>query len=134
VTIAMNPPAAVRRVHDAPVDTRIIARAELRHRRRTATYRRRRAVAGLLLAVVSGTGALAASTLLTGPGGVPASAAGAATEQAGHPMSVRVEAGDSLWSIAQAHHGTVSIARYVEALIDRNGGTVIEAGQLVRLP
>jgi hypothetical protein len=134
VTIAMNPTAAVRRVHGAPVDARILARAELRHRRLAATYRRRRAVAGLLLAVVAGTGALAGSTLLTGPGGVPASAAGAGTEADGPPMSVRVEAGDSLWSIAEAHHGTVSIARYLEALIDRNGGTVIEVGQLVRLP
>ena len=89
---------------------------------------------GCCVAGAVGTGALAASTLLTGPGGVPASAAGAGTEPVGHPMSVRVEAGDSLWSIAEVHRGTVPIARYVEALIDLNGGTVIEAGQLVRLP
>ena len=31
--------------------------------------------------------------------------------------------GDSLWSIAEAHHGDVSITRYVDALIALNGGT-----------
>jgi hypothetical protein len=49
-------------------------------------------------------------------------------------MSVRVDAGDSLWAIAEAHHGSVPIRRYLDALIDLNGGTVIEVGQLVRLP
>ena len=43
-------------------------------------------------------------------------------------------AGDSLWSIAQANHGDVSIDRYVDALIDLNGGTDIAVGQAVRLP
>jgi hypothetical protein len=133
VTIAMDR-TAVRRPAGVAVDDRLRARSDLRQRRLAARYRRRRAVAGLLVAGVVGTGALAASTLLTGPGGVPASAAGAGTEPAGHPMSVRVVAGDSLWSIAAAHRGTVPIARYVEALIDLNGGTAIEAGQLVRLP
>ena len=49
-------------------------------------------------------------------------------------MVVRAEAGDSLWSIAAAHRGSAPITRYVEALIDLNGGTVITVGQLVRLP
>ena len=49
-------------------------------------------------------------------------------------MSVRAAAGDSLWSIAEVHRGDVPITRYVDALIDRNGGTHIEVGQLVRLP
>jgi len=42
--------------------------------------------------------------------------------------------GDSLWSIAEVYHGEVPITRYVEALISRNGGTRIDAGQVVRLP
>ena len=36
---------------------------------------------------------------------------------------VRAAAGDSLWSIAERHHGDVSLTRYVDALIDLNGGT-----------
>ena len=43
-------------------------------------------------------------------------------------------AGDSLWSIARANHGDVSIDRYVDALIDLNGGTAIAVGQAVHLP
>jgi len=49
-------------------------------------------------------------------------------------MSVRAAAGDSLWSIAEQHHGDVAITRYLDALIGLNGGTVVEVGQLVRLP
>ena len=90
--------------------------------------------AGLLVAGAVATATVVAGSVLTGPGGVPASAAGAGTASAGHPMSVRVAAGDSLWSIAEAHRGDVPITRYVEALIAANGGTHIEVGQLVRLP
>ena len=89
---------------------------------------------GLLLAGVVGGGALVADSVLTGPGGVPASAAGAGTAPARSGMVVRAEAGDSLWSIAATHRGSAPITRYVDALIDLNGGTVIRAGQLVRLP
>jgi Tfp pilus assembly protein FimV len=97
-----------------------------------ATYRRRRAVVGLLVAGVVGSAGLVAGNVLTGPGGVPASAAGAAT--APLERTVRARPGDSLWSIAEVFHGDVSVSRYVEALISANGGTRIEAGQLVRLP
>lgn len=110
------------------------ARAELRHGRDDARYRRRRAGVALAVAALVGGGALVADTILTGPGGVPASAAGAGTEQVRSGRVVRADPGDSLWSIAEDHHGDVPIGRYVEALIDLNGGTGIEVGQLVRLP
>jgi hypothetical protein len=97
-----------------------------------ATYRRRRTAAGLLVAGVVGCGGLVVGNVLTGPGGVPASAAGTGTALA--PRSVRARAGDSLWSIGEVFHGDVSLASYVEALISLNGGTRIVAGQLVRLP
>ena len=97
-----------------------------------STYRRRRAAVGLLLAGIIGSAALVAGNVLTGPGGVPASAAGAGT--APLERTVRARAGDSLWSLAEVFHGDVSVSRYVEALIARNGGTRIEAGQVVRLP
>ncbi len=100
--------------------------------RRAAIHRRRRAVLALVL-----TGSLSALGLgvhgvLTGPGGVPASAAGAGTAPAGG--GVVAEPGDSLWSIAERHHGEAGFRRYLEALIDLNGGTAITAGQVVRLP
>ena len=46
-----------------------------------------------------------------------------------------MHAGDTLWSIAERYHGDVAIQRYVDALVDLNGGsTEIDTGQLVRLP
>lgn len=100
-----------------------------------ATYRRRRATAAVLavgaLSVI-GLGGLGAIGVLTGPGGVPASAAGAGT--APPDRVVRAEPGDSLWSLAERFHGDVGLQRYLDALIGLNGGTAIAAGQLVRLP
>lgn len=105
-----------------------------RPRRAAARYRRRRAGAALAVAAIVGGAALAADSL-TGPGGVPASAAGTATAPAERAeRHVRAAPGDSLWSIAEEHHGDIAITRYVEKLIDLNGGTRIEAGQRVRLP
>ena len=97
-----------------------------------ARYRRRRAAVTLLVAGIVGGAATLADSVLAGPGGVPASAAGAGTASAGR--TVRAEPGDSLWSIADERRGDVPITRYLEELIDLNGGTRIEAGQLVRLP
>lgn len=98
-------------------------------------YVARRVVAGvaaLLIAVgcVSGAGAIVASF-----GGSPASAAEAqpVTSSAIDRFHV-AQPGDTLWSIATEHHGSIDLGRYVDALIDRNGGTRIEVGQAVRLP
>jgi hypothetical protein len=87
-------------------------------------------------AVVAGSLSVAGLGLhgvLSGPGDVPASAAGAGPALAGR--SVKAHPGDSLWSIAERYRGSVPIQRYVDALVDLNGGsTRIDAGQLVRLP
>jgi hypothetical protein len=83
-------------------------------------------------AVLVGIGVQVGSGVLSGPGGVPASATGAATAPAAR--HVRAEPGDSLWSIAERFHGDVGLTHYVDALIRLNGGTSIAAGQLVRLP
>ena len=127
VAALADPPRRVRRPRRAGTD---VSRAS--ERCGSATYRRRRAAVGLLVAGVIGSAALVAGNVLTGPGGVPASAAGAGT--APLERTVRARAGDSLWSLAEAFHGDVSVSRYVEALIARNGGTRIDAGQVVRLP
>jgi LysM repeat protein len=42
--------------------------------------------------------------------------------------------GDTLWSIASAHHGDVSITRYLDTLVDLNGGATIQVGQTIVLP
>ena len=97
-----------------------------------ATYRRRRAVVGTMLAALVAVGLVTAHDVLAGSGGVPASAAVSLPAQA--RVHVVAEAGDTLWSIASAHHGEASITRYVDALVDLNGGATIQAGQEVVLP
>lgn len=44
------------------------------------------------------------------------------------------EPGDTLWSIADRYRGEIDRGRFVDRLIDLNGGTSIQAGQAVRLP
>ena len=72
--------------------------------------------------------------LLAGSGGRPASASRAEPAISSSSTVHVASAGESLWSIAEANHGDVSIDRYVDALIDLNGGTAIDVGQAVRLP
>ena len=97
-----------------------------------ATYRRRRVVVGTVLAAFVAVGAVATHDVLAGSGGVPASAAVSLPAQA--RMRVVAQPGDTLWSIASAHRGDVSITRYVDALVDLNGGATIQLGQEVVLP
>ncbi|HZB41801.1 MAG TPA: LysM peptidoglycan-binding domain-containing protein [Ilumatobacter sp.] len=97
-----------------------------------ATYRRRRVVVGTSLAVLVAVSAVTAHDVLAGSGGVPASAAVSQPAQA--RARVTAQAGDTLWSIAGVHHGEVSITRYVDALVDLNGGATIQVGQEVVLP
>lgn len=99
------------------------------------TYRRRRAVVGTALAVVVASGAVLTHDVLAGSGGVPASAAASQPAHAGLVRStITAQPGDTLWSIAQAHRGDVAVGRYVDKLVDLNGGASIQAGQQVILP
>lgn len=97
-----------------------------------ATFRRRRAVVGTILAVVVACGVVLTHDVLAGSGGGPASAA--ASQPAHVRGAVTALPGDTLWSLARAHHGEVPIARYVDKLVDLNGGASIQAGQSVVLP
>jgi LysM repeat protein len=97
-----------------------------------ATYRRRRAVAGVVLAVLVALTIVAGHDVLAGSGGVPASAA--SSQPAHAPATVIAQPGDNLWSIAAAHHGDSSITAYLDTLVDRNGGATIEVGQTIVLP
>ncbi len=124
-----------------PVRTRTHARPSSAARRRApshpsrrvvsaATYRRRRAVVGTALAVFVAVGAVTAYDVLAGSGSVPASAV------ASQPARSTVTAmpGDTLWEIASRHRGEVSMTRYVDKLVELNGGASIVAGQAVVLP
>ena len=93
--------------------------------------RRAGAVVVALVAMVLLVGTI---VLLAGPGGRPASAFQAEPALSSAARVHVARAGDSLWSIARANRGDVSIDRYVDALIDLNGGTAIAVGQAVRLP
>ena len=96
-------------------------------------YVARRFVAAVLVAVVFAVASVAVSAAVD-TGGRPAVAsefdgAGAATER-----THVAQPGDTLWSIADRYRGDVGQDRFVDALIDANGGTVIQIGQAVRLP
>jgi hypothetical protein len=95
-------------------------------------YRRRRAVVGTILAVVVACATVVTHDVLAGSGGVPASAA--ASRPALVRRTVTAQPGDTLWSIAEAHRGDVAVGRFVDKLVDLNGGPSIEAGQQVVLP
>jgi Tfp pilus assembly protein FimV len=102
-----------------------------------ANYAVRRAVAALVVVLLVAGVAIAGSVLvgaLVDVGGRPAAASvGPAAEL----PSVRIhvaQPGDTLWSIADRYRGDVDRGRFVDALVDANGGTVIQIGQAVRLP
>lgn len=96
------------------------------------TYARRRATVGGLSAVVVALTLVAGYDLLASSSGAPASAA--VSRPAGAAASVVARPGDTLWSIAAEHRGDVAIRRYLDALIDLNGGASIQAGQRITLP
>jgi LysM repeat protein len=85
-----------------------------------------------VLAVFVAMGMVAAHDVLAGSGGVPASAAESLPALA--RTTVVAQPGDTLWSIASAHHGEVSLTRYLDTLVDLNGGPTIQVGQSIVLP
>ena len=96
-------------------------------------YVARRALAvGLMLVTLIL--AVAVFVLLAGLGGRPASASQAEPAISNIASVYVASAGDSLWSIAEANHGDVGLDRYVDALIDLNGGTDVQVGQAIQLP
>ncbi|MCB0967279.1 MAG: LysM peptidoglycan-binding domain-containing protein [Ilumatobacter sp.] len=95
-----------------------------------ATYRRRRAVVGTALAAFVAVGAVTTYDVLAGSGGVPASAAVSQPARS----TVIAQPGDSLWTIAQANRGQISLVRYVDKLVALNGGPTVVVGQAVVLP
>jgi hypothetical protein len=101
-------------------------------------YGVRRAVAAVIAVLLMAVAALAVTALagaLADVGGRPAAASDVAASPASATVRVHVaQPGDTLWSIADRHRGAVDRGRFVDALIDLNGGTVIQVGQAIRLP
>ena len=105
---------------------------------RDPNYHLRRTVAAsivvLVVLLVMSVSALAVGAL-TGLGGRPAAASETPPAAGLRVASVYVaEPGDSLWSIAELHRGEIGRDHYIDALINLNGGTAIQAGQAVHLP
>jgi Tfp pilus assembly protein FimV len=96
------------------------------------TYAGRRALVGGVSAVIAAITLVAGYDLLAGSSGAPASAA--VSRPSAPAESVVARPGDTLWSIAEAHRGEIGVRRFVDALIDLNGGVSIQAGQRVLLP
>ena len=103
----------------------------------SANYAARRAVAGflalLLVAIVAVAGAELLGALVDGGARPAVASVGAAGDAPGVRIHV-AQPGDTMWSIADRYRGEVGHGRFVDALIDVNGGTVIQIGQAVRLP
>jgi hypothetical protein len=103
--------------------------------RSEANYAARRALALaiLLIAVaLSAIASFAAVGPLLGGDGRTASATDVA---AATVIRIHVaQPGDTMWSIAERYRGDVGHARFVDALIDVNGGTAVQVGQAIRLP
>lgn len=122
-------PARVR-MHHGP--TTVPVRHGTTPRHPEAVYRRRRLVVGTIAAVLVVAGGLAVNEFVVGDSDGTASAA-----VAGPPaqrVTVTAQPGDTLWSIAQTHRGSVDVYDYIDRLVRLNDGPAIQAGQSITLP
>ncbi|MCU1396463.1 MAG: hypothetical protein JWM34_4891 [Ilumatobacteraceae bacterium] len=127
-----------------------------------AVYVRRRLVVALVFVglcallgagvhhVLADRGGVPASTPAIRPATAPPAVAEPAVDAASTPPSAAVGAGaiagsgaghryivqpgDTIWSLAELFHGGRSVGGYVDALVQRNGGAGLQAGQLLTLP
>jgi nucleoid-associated protein YgaU len=95
--------------------------------------RRRLLVLAVLVAVVVGVW-LGAGSVRATRGGEPAAPSTGRSAVTAQVVTYMVHPGDTLWSIAAKYHGSADQADYVDALVQRNGGTVVQVGQVLTLP
>lgn len=117
--------------------------APVRPRRSTtqptaATYRRRQAVALVLVLALAGTAWLAASAAIGVVGAAVTAEAPVASPQAlaAAPIASRpyvVQSGDTLWSIARRLQPEGDVRPLVAELAHRNGGSALQAGERLDL-
>lgn len=100
-------------------------------------YAVRRAVVTAIVVLSIAAAAVAVSAMagaVVDVGGRPAAASDIDTGTS-HGQRIHVaQPGDTLWSIAATHRGEIGRERFIDALIDLNGGTRLQVGQAVRLP
>jgi hypothetical protein len=100
-----------------------------------ATYRRRRAVAAGLVAVVVGSVVWAVAAL---PGGGPLPAPGPSRPAAGRAVTGAphyvVQPGDTLWTIARRLQPQGDVRPLVDRLASAHGGPVLYVGERIALP
>jgi len=106
---------------------------------RSQIYARRRLTVLLSLAAIVLVLFVGAGHVVANRGGAPASASmiRPATSASLPPAAAHVyvaQSGDTLWSIGQRFHGHTSLADYVDALVEANGGTKIQVSQAIALP
>lgn len=100
-------------------------------------YAARRAAAAVAVVVAVALLAIVGSALvgaLADLGGQRVGATDIAVVSEATPTMHVAQPGDTLWSIAEHYRGAVGHSRYVDALVDLNGGAAIQVGQAVRLP
>lgn len=97
-----------------------------------AVYRRRRAVAVVLVvALVAALTLLAGAALARFAGGDPSPAAGVSAPAT---ASVVVQPGDTLWSIAASVAPDTDVRITVDRLVALNGSASLVAGQVLAIP
>lgn len=98
-------------------------------------YALRRVLVGATAVIALAFGLVAAVGVAAGVSGGTASAAAAADVSTVSAQAVHVaQAGDTLWSIANTYRGDVDHGRYIDALIDVNGGVDVRLGAAILLP
>ncbi len=139
MTATMYPSRRADRIAPRPIGSGRSAVRTDRARPAEVDYTARRAMAVVLVAMAVALAGFAGSAMvgaLADVGSRPAAASDIAATSPGAPV-VRIhvaQPGDTLWSIADRYRGEVGQRRFVDALIDVNGGTAIQVGQAVRLP
>lgn len=115
------------------VSSRVVPRRAatpaVQERPSTRVYVRRRLLVSLVFVAVVVALVAGAGNVLANRGGAPAS-----TSAVRPASSYVVQPGDTLWSIAEANHGTAPQATYVDALVAINGGASLQVGQVISLP
>ena len=107
------------------------------HRADEIDYTVRRAVAAVIAVIVVALLAIAGSALVGAVADIDSrrvAASDVATVSDSAPTLHVAQPGDTLWSIAERYRGDVGKGRYVDALVEINGGASIQIGQAVRLP
>jgi hypothetical protein len=100
----------------------------------TQVYIRRRLLVAVVLVVVVAGVWLGAGSVRATRGGEPASPTAGRPAITYPAITYVVHPGDTLWSIAGRYHGAIDQADYVDALVQRNGGSIVQVGQALALP